>query len=202
MPEVARSRGIDARRVDPKAIEKAIEEHLTKTFGTPTGTTTKSDKKPAWIEAAVYPWIYLNPRVCAAARRTKAEIAQSATEFLVTQPDIARAFTRADLEGNIPADDDIRFRMKRSYYPERSGDLCIVLKRNSIPSAAIGTGTTHGAPYDYDAHAPLLVYGPGIAGGTREERVTPQAAAAIFSRWLDIPLPNRAEFPVPESLTP
>jgi predicted AlkP superfamily pyrophosphatase or phosphodiesterase len=201
MPEVSRTRGLDAKRVDPKSIEMAIEEHLTKTFGAPAGVG-RSDKKPAWIEAMVFPWYYLNPKVCAAAHRSKAEVAKSAAEFLASQPDIARSFTRADLEGGITAKDRVGSRVKRSYYPERCGDLYVVLKPYYLPSAPLGTGTTHGSPYDYDAHAPLLVYGPGIAGGTRQERVTPQAAAAIFSTWLDIRLPNKAEFPVPESLTP
>ena len=47
---------------------------------------------------------------------------------------------------------------------------------------------------------PLLVYGPGISGGVRREPVTPQATAAIFSKWLGLPLPNKAEFPVPMTL--
>ena len=31
-------------------------------------------------------------------------------------------------------------------------------------------------------------------------QVTPQATAAIFSKWLDLRLPNKAEFPVPATL--
>jgi hypothetical protein len=47
---------------------------------------------------------------------------------------------------------------------------------------------------------PLLIYGPGIAGGMRTEPTTPQATAAIFAKWLGLQLPNKAEFPIPATL--
>ena len=59
---------------------------------------------------------------------------------------------------------------------------------------------THGAPYDYDTHVPLLVYGPGIRGGTRDEPTTPQALASIFAKWLNVRRPRDAAFPIPETL--
>jgi hypothetical protein len=62
------------------------------------------------------------------------------------------------------------------------------------------TGTTHGSPYDYDAFVPLMVSGPGVSGGTRSEPVTPQATAAIFSRFFGVRPPASADFPVPTTL--
>jgi hypothetical protein len=62
------------------------------------------------------------------------------------------------------------------------------------------TGTTHGTPHPYDTHVPLLVFGPGVKPGVREERVTPQAAAAILARALGVPPPAKAEAKVPEGL--
>ena len=200
LPEVSRTRGIPGKRVDPKAIEKSIEAHLTQTFGTAAGGLSKGGKKPAWIEAVVVPWVYFNSRVCASAHRSRADVAKAAAEFLATHPDIARAFTRADLEGTIPPEDEVATRVKRSYFPARSGDLYLLLKPYDLPSTTLSTGTTHGTPYPYDTHVPLLVYGPGIDGGARAERVTPQAAAAIFAQWLDIPPPNKADFPLPQAL--
>lgn len=201
LPEVSREKGIDAQRIDPKTLHKALEEHLTRTIGEP---MAKGDKKPAWIENATFPWIYFNPKVASAVGKTRAEVAKASAEFLGKDPNVARVFTRADLEGMIPADDPVAARVKRSYHPDRCGDLCVVLKQWYLPSSVsmlgIGSGTTHGSPYDYDRHVPLLVYGPGIPGGTRTEPTTPQAAAAIFSKWLGVRLPNKAEFPVPETL--
>ena len=91
-----------------------------------------------------------------------------------------------------------------------SGKLVCLAEQNS-PQAAEGDysealklkldpGTTHGAPYDYDTHVPLLVYGPGIRGGVREEPTTPQAIASIFAKWLNVRRPKDAAFPIPETL--
>jgi len=201
LPEVSRSKGMDAQRIDPKILQKDIEDHLTLRFGSPAGPAVK-DKKPAWVDAQVLPWIYLNPRVCAAAKRSTGEVAAAVAEYLSRRPEFARALTRADLESPTPPEDHIALMAQRSYYHDRAGDVYVVMKPYYVPSLVLGTssGTTHGTPHDYDTHVPLFVIGPGVAGGTRSELVAPQAAAAIFARWLDIRPPKFAEFPVPESL--
>jgi hypothetical protein len=204
LPEVSRKRGLDAKRADPRAVQRALEAHLTKQFG-----TAKGEKSPTWIDAfagassdtpSSLPWVYFDPKVCAAAGKSRAEVAKAAAEFLAKDPNVARALTRADLEGVIPESDVVARRAERSYHPDRCGDVYVVLKEWYLPSTALGTGTTHGAPYDYDRHVPLVVYGPGVGGGAKTEPTTPQATAAIFAKWLGVRLPNKAEFPVPETL--
>lgn len=220
LPEVSRAKGLDAKRVDPKELQKMIEDHLTKAFGAAgagakdadepkkadaadgeddTDATNKS-KKPAWVDVVSYPWVYLNPKVVSAAGKTRAEVAKAAAEALAKHPYVHRTFTRAQLEAGFPADDAFGNRVKRSYHPDRCGDLCIVLKEWCLPSTQLGTGTTHGTPYPYDTHAPLLFIGPGVSGGAKDEATTPQAAAAVFAKWLGVRNPNKAEFPVPKAL--
>ena len=199
LPEVSRSKGFDAQRIDPKVIQKDIEDHLTAKFGAPAGPMV-SEKKPAWVEAQVFPWIYLNPKVCTAAKRSRADVASAAAEFLSHRPEFARAIPRAELDGVASPEDRIGALARRSFHPDRAGDVYLVLKPYYLPSSALGTGTTHGSPYEYDQHVPLLVIGPGVVPGSKSEPTTPQAAAAIFARWLDVRLPKFAEFPVPESL--
>ncbi len=209
--EVSKERKIlDAERVDLKEMQQAIETHLTKCFGS-SGNGKESGKKRRWIEAfgepASFPWLYFNKTLLESVGRTREEAARATSEFLATHPNVGRAFTRADLEKDFPGNDMIGRRVQRSYYPDRSGDLYILLKPYCLPMegsrkvASMKTlGTTHGTPYNYDTHVPLLVYGPGINGGVRTEPIAPQATAAIFSRWLGLRLPNKAEFPVPVSL--
>lgn len=207
--EVSRAKGIDAKRVDPRALQTAVQNHLTSKFTPPVNPTlaavagsmaVEGAKRPSWVQAASLPWLYFNPKLATAAGTTRELLAKSAVEFLRTHPDIARAFSRADLEGEFPEADVLGRRVKRSYHPERCGDVYVVLKQWYLPSSAIATGTTHGAPYDYDTHVPLLLYGPGIAGGTRDEATTPQALAAVFAKWLGVPNPDQAEFPMPATL--
>lgn len=193
LPEASRARGLDAKRVDPKDIQKGVEEHLSAKFGA-------AGAKKAWIEAASLPWLHFNPAVAAAAGKSRADVARAAADYLKGRPEVARAFTREDLSRGFPADDEIGSRMRRSYHPARCGDVGVVLKPYYLPGAALGTGTTHGAPYAYDTHVPFLAFGPGIPGGVRTEPTTPQALAAVFARWLGVRNPDKAEFPVPQSL--
>lgn len=204
--EVSRSKGKDAKRVDPAALQIELEKHLTKQFGAT--AAPEGAKKAVWVASVVFPWVYFNSGVAKSAGKTLAQVAKAASEFFASHPDVARTFTRADLEARFPPEDLIGTLMQRSYYPARSGDLCVVLKewylpikpRNPLTNSDDGSQTTHGSPFEYDTYVPLLVYGPGIAGGGRSEQVTPQATAAIFSKWLGLRLPNKAEFPVPTTL--
>ena len=140
--EVSRSRGREAKRVDPAALQKELEAHLTAKFGGP--IAPEGSKKPTWVEAFIFPWMYFNPSAVKAAGKTVPEVAKAASEFFAKHPDVARALTRAELEAGFPPDDFIGTRIQRSYYPSRAGDLCVVLKEWDLPSKPLDTGTTHG----------------------------------------------------------
>jgi predicted AlkP superfamily pyrophosphatase or phosphodiesterase len=198
LPEVSRARGVaGAQRVDPADLQKELDARLTERFP----TTKSPDGRPAkWVEGFVFPWVYLNPRLVAAAGQSQETVAAEAAAFLTTRNGVSRAFTRAQLASSDSGADPIMARVKRSYYPARSGDVYVLLPPYSIPSKRLDPGTTHGAPYDYDTHVPLLVYGPGIRGGVRDEPTTPQALASIFAKWLNVRPPKNAAFPIPATL--
>src|SRR5262249_10902054 len=133
----------------------------------------------------------------------EAEVAKTLAEWLKEQPGILRAYTRAQLLQDLPADDRLGEQVRRSFHPDRCGDLFVVLKPNYLFAGSYWTGTTHGIPHAHDTHVPLLVYGPKVQGSpsAAEEPVTPQAIAAIFARALGIAPPSSAEAEVPNSLT-
>ena len=194
----------EAVRVSAEEMQKGIEAHLNAHFGL-LAEAKAGVKRPMWIEAfgkpATFPWIYFNKKLAASIGKTPDDIALATAEYLNEKhPYVAHAFTRAELTTGAPKS-TIEAQVRRSFHPQRSGDVYVLLKPYCIPSDGFkDTGTTHGAPYHYDTHVPLLVYGPGIPGGVRKEPVTPQATAAIFSKWLGLRLPDKAEFPVPASL--
>jgi predicted AlkP superfamily pyrophosphatase or phosphodiesterase len=181
----------EARRVDTTQLRKALDAHLSSQFA--------PGKPTEWVDVA-FPWFHLKAEVLQSRGLPRERVAAEAARFLADQAGVARTLTHAELMGTFPASDEIATRLKRSFHPDRSGDVGVVLKPYCIPGAALSTGTTHGAPYDYDTHVPLLVYGPGIRGGARDEPTTPQALASIFARWLNIPRPKDAAFPIPATL--
>ncbi len=78
---------------------------------------------------------------------------------------------------------------QRVFQYDRSGDVYIQLKAGWLDSS-YGTGTSHGSPYNYDTHVPLLFYGWGIPdGASAQKTVIPQIAPTI-STILNIGFPN------------
>jgi hypothetical protein len=189
LPEVARAQGKDARRVSPSRLAAQVREFMEKRFG----------KGERWIEAFSFPWIYLNQDALHAHDLKSADVEEALVRWLKEQPDILTAYSRTQLLHGLPKGDAIGESVRRSFYPERCGDVVGVLKPYYLLTSRM-TGTSHGTPHAYDTHVPLLVYGPGIPGGIRDEAVTPQAVAAIFAQALGIPPPAAAEARVPESL--
>jgi hypothetical protein len=99
----------------------------------------------------------------------------------------------------IPADDVLGEKVRRSFQPDRCGDVALVFKPYYLVYGRF-SGTTHGTPHSYDTHVPLLVYGPGVKAGARRDSVTPQAATAILAQAIGIDRPAKAEAATPEGL--
>lgn len=192
LPEVSRARGVEAQRIPPLALYRSAEAFLDKTFGTEEGDP--------WIEANAEPWIYLNQARVARHGLRSADVEKALAGWLKEQPGILTAYTRAQLLEGIPPDDKIGQSVRKSFFPERSGDVAIVVKPYHLLGVPLGAGTTHGTPHAYDTHVPLLVYGPGIAAGIYKEPVAPQAVTPILAHGLGIPPPRGSETPWPECL--
>ena len=67
--------------------------------------------------------------------------------------------------------------MRLSFNPLRSGDVQYCFTPYSMPGATGATakpkGTTHGSPWHYDTHVPLILIGQGIVPGKYERRISP-----------------------------
>jgi hypothetical protein len=192
LPEASQARGEDAGRIDPKTLTQKAEAFLNQTFGQGT--------EPAhWIEATPYPWVYLNRRTLAAHQVASAKVEEALVRWFGQQPGIQTAYSRTQIERGLPADDALGQRVRRSFHPERSGDVMVVVKPLYLIIPPLSTGTNHGTPHPYDTHVPLLVVGPGIHRSADQAgaEVTPQAVAAIFAKGLGIKPPAKAQYPVP-----
>lgn len=188
--EVSRAQGRDAARVQPTTGPK-VEAFLTEKFG---------KGKAKWVEAISGPWVYLNAKAVTAAGVKPADAEAALAEWAAKQPGVHAAYTRTQLTAGLPASDVIGQQVAKSFFPARSGDVYVVLKSYHLPSAPLGTGTTHGTPWEYDTHVPLVVFGAGVVPGKRDARVSPLSAASILAAAVGVPPPAGATAPVPEGL--
>ncbi len=102
-------------------------------------------------------------------------------------PGVARVLRSDEVEkGSARSSKDPIVRaVALGYYPGRSGDLLIVPKENWI--AAIST-TTHGSPYFYDQHVPVILFGAGVKPGVRTEPATPADLTATLASIVGVHL--------------
>ena len=89
------------------------------------------------------------------------------------QPQVEAVFTAAEIAAapkpaGPPDQLSLLDRVRESYYPGRSGDLYVVLKKDITPIAETSHGfvATHGSPWDFDRRVPILFWRPGFRGAT------------------------------------
>jgi hypothetical protein len=203
LPEVSAAKGIDARRVMQAGFharaDKFLGQQYGKPFTVPSDDSPTKGRKAQWIEAFSAPWIYLNEQQIAHRQLNKEEVAETLATWLRQQSEIGRVYTAKELKEMPPKDAIDRF-VKASSYPERSGDVYVVLKPYCLFSIPLQSGTVHGSPYDYDRHVPFVLYGPNLPKGEQTQPVVPQQAAAILADYLGLKPPRDALFEMPESL--
>ncbi|MFM7775079.1 MAG: alkaline phosphatase family protein [Candidatus Kapaibacterium sp.] len=71
----------------------------------------------------------------------------------------------------------------QSVDPERSGDIVVFPSRGWIFGSKT---TTHGTPYDYDRHVPLVFFGGGLQHAVHGERVRPTDLAPTLAKRLGL----------------
>ncbi|MFT4778503.1 MAG: putative AlkP superfamily pyrophosphatase or phosphodiesterase [Flavobacteriales bacterium] len=78
--------------------------------------------------------------------------------------------------------------IQRGIHPQRSGHVVLVTSVGWIPNGY--TGTTHGSPYSYDTHVPLIFFGAGIEHGQTARRTVVRDIAPTVSMLMKITQPN------------
>jgi hypothetical protein len=101
-------------------------------------------------------------------------------------PHVARVYTRDQLQrGEVP-NDRVGSRVLRGFNAQRSGDLEIILEPYWMRQAQ---GTTHGTPYNYDAHIPLILMGPRIQAGEYSGAAALNDLAPTLSTLVGVEIP-------------
>jgi predicted AlkP superfamily pyrophosphatase or phosphodiesterase len=197
LPEVMAARGFDAKRLDFTKLFKEAEEFLDTEYPLPAGEKAGQGK---WLEATKSLMVYLNRKRLAQRKIAQEEVEEKLAKWFAKSPGLAAAFTRTQLMKSEKPIDALEASVRRSFHADRSGDVLLVMKKYWLPSDKVATGTTHGAPYDYDTHVPLVVMGPRVLPATHKTRVSPELTAVLMAELAGLkPLAN-AEVTVPEGV--
>lgn len=115
-------------------------------------------------------------------------------EYLRNQPGIKEAWSYEELQ-RMPYDPmSFVYYFKNQLYPGRSGQLiCQTQPYCYIDS--FKAGTTHGTPYDYDTHVPLIVYQQNrLENKTINDRVYIPQLTVTLAQLLNVPRPSASLF--------
>lgn len=170
---------IPAGRLDTAAMDEAVTTALERAFGpAPAGDY--------WCLRDNFGY-HLRPTVLAAKNVDVTAAARVARQALLTRPEVAAAFTAAEVLAMAAEGDSLEAQSRRSFFPARSQDVVFVLKPYFIDRPK--SGTNHGTPYDYDNHVPLLWFGAGVPAGRRLDRVGVDDLAPTLAALLGVSPP-------------
>jgi hypothetical protein len=93
-------------------------------------------------------------------------------------------------ECSFAADDPDSTMARNGCVPGRSGDIFLIPRRGTVLDWDNGRGTTHGAPFDYDTHVPLVFWGKDVNRGRIAVAVTPYDVAPTLAAWLRVAMPD------------
>ena len=180
-PEWAITQGRDAGRFNNPPSLLAVNTALNQKFGV--------ERLARAFSAS---GLLLNDKLAAEKGLDFAAVQATAREELLKLPGVAAVFTREQLLGNDTTTPYLDA-MRKSFDPTRAAQLQIVLKPNWIFSYRPG-GSTHGSPYNYDTHVPLLFWGPGYVGqGEMKERAEVVDLAPTLAAIAGLPAPAQAQ---------
>ncbi len=189
LPEVAREVRLDAGRVANKDVARQIESALNKAYNSGASVAEKPEK---WVENYSVPHLYLNQALIARRRLDPAEVARRAGDALLEMAGFAAVFTRWELAG-CRADPDLLGKVCLSYHQKRGGDLYLVFKPFWMYELLDDPqGTSHGTPYSYDTHVPLIFVGAPFRPGTYYTAASPADLAATMAAALGMDAPALA----------
>ncbi|MFN7928792.1 MAG: alkaline phosphatase family protein [Blastocatellia bacterium] len=178
VPEHAQSLGLGGR-METKDVTDAINNALNKRFG-----------EEKWVSLFTYGNVFFDYAALAHRKASHVEVEQIASEAVLKLKGMAEAFTRTDiLAGRLP-----RTRIANSvalgFNAERNGDLVLVPKPFWLFGEAGPLATTHGTPYSYDTHVPVIFYGAGIKAGLFTTPSSPLDIAPTLAAVLKIEQPS------------
>jgi hypothetical protein len=175
VPEVAQQHALPGGRLTSKELFDPIEAALAERYG-----------PGKWILGTAGSSPYFNHRLMAQMKIDQAEARRVAAQAAMAVPHVARVYTREQLLLGAPGD-RIASRVLRGFNAQRSGDLEIILEPYWMRQA---TGTTHGTPYNYDAHIPLILMGQRIRPGEYADHVALNDLAPTLATLLAVPIPS------------
>ena len=144
------------------------------------------------IETYEHPYVYFSADVKNDKRIDQAALEASVVEELMKFPGVSLAVSSAALRsGNLP-DTDLHGAVLRNFHPKRSGEVFIVFEPNWFINDFDGltVASTHGSPWTYDTHVPIVFAGAGLGPMRVNRPVQTVDIAPTLSAYFNLKPPS------------
>jgi len=201
VPEQAALMNLAGRRYQKSDLLKFVEDSLRARYARPDRPATDYiqtfKNRDETEQGLLNSNFYLNRAALQRDGIDLDECERAVGEAALRMPGVARYFTRRQLENNsISSADPVARRVLHGFYSQRSGDVIIVYDPYSIqfdppddPTDPRSTAT-HGSPYSYDTHVPLIIMGRGFAARRYTQAAAPADIAPTLANVLGLEAPS------------
>lgn len=178
MPEYMVKHNMPGGRAPAKEVRDAVHKALVDRYG-----------QGDWVLGYSGPAPYLNHQLIASKKLLLDDVQNTAAAAVRQLPYIARVFTREDLRRGMAHADLTGRRVQNGFFYLRASDLFIVANPYYLFE---NSGTSHGTPWNYDTHVPLMLMGPQIKPGRYYNRVLLVDLAPTLTAILGVEIPSGA----------
>lgn len=140
-----------------------------------------------WILSHENMQFYLNQELMAEKKVSEADIFKVVRPYMMSFSGVADIIDLKDM-ANTQVQSDIRMRLSNGYNLKRSGDFQILYNPSWVENYT--QGATHGTPYAYDTHIPLLFMGWRITPHDDYDQIYMTDIAPTISAMLHIQEPS------------
>jgi len=146
------------------------------------------------IEAYFQPYIYLNQALIRSKGLDQSVIEQAIVEELMKFDGVAAAVSSSALRNAALPDTRLMRSILRNFHPKRSGDIYLVFEPNVFINDFDGliVASTHGSPWRYDTHVPVIFAGADLQPQTVTREITPYDIAPTLANYFGIKPPSAA----------
>lgn len=144
------------------------------------------------IETYDHPYLYFSDAVKNNANIDQGELEAMVVDELMKLPGVSLAVSSNALRrGGLP-DNELYRAVVRNFHPKRSGDIFLVFEPNWFINDFDGlvVASTHGSPWNYDTHVPIVFAGNGLSPQHIDRLVQTVDIAATLSASLGIRAPS------------
>ncbi|HYB52732.1 MAG TPA: alkaline phosphatase family protein [Thermoanaerobaculia bacterium] len=158
------------------AVREAVQAALEKAYG-----------PGNWVVGSWDLALYLNQDLIAQKKLDPAAVNRTAAAAAFAVPHILRAYTRDQLAAGAVSGDQLSRRVENGFHVRRSADIEFIPDPYWMFSGAVAT---HGTPFDYDSHVPVIFMGSGIKPGRYDASVTVNDIAPTLATILEVETPS------------